>query len=190
MEQINRVMPSIRSSMRVLQTIHQFDIQAFMWCMRRKHLALWSRLSRMISFTADGYFYPLIAVAILLLADPRGELLFWAIMASYTVERCAYFVLKNLLKRNRPADALPEFQSFIIPSDKFSLPSGHTSAAFLMAGLLCHMFAPLPLLWLLYPWACLVGASRVFLGVHFPTDILAGAAMGSSIALLTISWLQ
>ncbi|MCV6604885.1 MAG: phosphatase PAP2 family protein, partial [Porticoccaceae bacterium] len=90
-------------------------------------------------------------------------------------------------KRDRPADALPEFKSFITPSDKFSLPSGHTSAAFLMAGILCHLFNPL--VWLLYPWACLVGTSRVFLGVHFPTDILAGATMGSSIALMAIPWL-
>ncbi|MGS2723412.1 phosphatase PAP2 family protein [Porticoccus sp. GXU_MW_L64] len=173
--------------MKVFQAIHQFDVQAFMWCMRRKHLALWSRLSRGVSFTADGYFYPLIAIALLLLAGPRGERAFWVILAAYGVERCIYFALKNGLKRDRPAQALPEFTSFITPSDKFSLPSGHTSAAFLMAGILCHLFAPL--VWLLYPWACLVGASRVFLGVHFPTDILAGATMGSSIALMAVPWL-
>ncbi|UTW44530.1 phosphatase PAP2 family protein [bacterium SCSIO 12696] len=173
--------------MKVLQAIHQFDVRAFTWCMRRKHLALWSRLSRTISFTADGYFYPLVAVAILLLFGARGERIFWVILAAYAIERCIYFALKNLLKRDRPADALPEFESFITPSDKFSLPSGHTSAAFLMAGLMSHLF--LPLVWLLYLWACLVGTSRVFLGVHFPTDILAGATMGSSIALMAIPWM-
>ena len=148
--------------MRVFQAIHHFDVQAFMWCMRRKHLALWSRLSRLISFSADGYFYPLIAVGFLLLGGPEGERVFWVILASYGVERCIYFTLKNLLKRDRPADVLPEFQSFIVPSDKFSLPSGHTSAAFLMTGLLSFLY--MPVMWFLYPWACLVGASRVFLG--------------------------
>ncbi|MDM3870442.1 phosphatase PAP2 family protein [Porticoccus sp. W117] len=173
--------------MKVLQAIHQFDVKAFMWCMRRKHLALWSRLSRGVSFTADGYFYPLIAIALLLLSGPGGERAFWVILAAYGVERSIYFALKNGLKRDRPAEALPEFKSFIIPSDKFSLPSGHTSAAFLMAGILCHLFAPL--VWPLYTWASLVGASRVFLGVHFPTDILAGAIMGSSIAFMAVPWL-
>lgn len=154
--------------------------------MRRKHLHLWSRISRNVSRTADGYFYPIVALCMLLLVDTVGPTIFWIIIVGFAIERAAYFTLKNLLKRNRPADALPEFNSFIIPSDKFSLPSGHTSAAFLMAVVLCHFFAPL--LWLLFPWACLVGTSRVFLGVHFPTDILAGAIMGSSIATLTITW--
>lgn len=173
--------------MRVLQTIHQFDVRAFLWCMRRKRLRLWSALSRNISRTADGYAYPVIALGLLWLAGSTGKTVFWALLIGFAIERSAYFTLKNLLKRNRPADALPEFKSLIIPADKFSLPSGHTSAAFLIAGVLCHFFVPL--LWLLYPWACLVGTSRVFLGVHFPTDILAGAAMGSGVASLTLAWI-
>jgi undecaprenyl-diphosphatase len=48
-------------------------------------------------------------------------------------ERALYFCLKNTLKRRRPQNAIPGFHALIAPSDEFSFPWGHTSAAFLRA---------------------------------------------------------
>jgi undecaprenyl-diphosphatase len=106
-------------------------------------------------------------------------------LLAFSVERVVYWIMKNSLKRARPAEALPDFKSHIIASDEFSFPSGHTSAAFLFVTLLTFHFGPV--LVLLYPWAMAVAMSRVYLGVHFPSDTVMGAVLGSSLALTTAS---
>src|SRR5690606_15639529 len=98
--------------------------------------------------------------------------------------RTLYFVLKRSIRRRRPPEAISGFKAVIVASDEFSLPSGHTSAAFLFVTFLCAGFS---LLFIpLYLWAIAVGFSRVILGVHFFTDILLGALIGIAIALIVL----
>lgn len=167
--------------MRLLQNIHHFDLQTFDWCLRRRHRELAVRVSRYVSRTADGPLYVACGLVFLLL---QNWVMFKILASAFAIERVLYFVFKSFFRRNRPAVAIPGFTSAIVPSDQFSFPSGHTSAAFLVA---CALSFAFPILaWFLYPWACCVGAARVMLGVHFPTDILAGGLLGHSVCLLVI----
>ena len=156
----------------------------FSWLINASIHNTLARISRYVSKTGDGVLY-LFVMVFLYWSEGWQSPLLQAILLAILIERPLYFVLKNGFKRNRPEAAIKNFHSFIRPSDKFSFPSGHTSAAFMMAVLLGHFYPSL--LIPLSCWAGLVGFSRVALGVHFPTDILVGCAMGVTIALFSIS---
>lgn len=167
--------------MNILQNIHAVDVHTFSWCMARKHRAQLTHIGRAVSFSADG---PLYAALVILLWFIGFDSLVLVLVFGFLLERAVYFVLKRGFKRNRPADALDDFRSFIIPSDQFSFPSGHTSGAFFMAYCLSEWFPSLGVP--LYFWAVNVGLSRIFLGVHFPTDTVIGALLGSACAAFMI----
>jgi undecaprenyl-diphosphatase len=167
--------------MRVLDGIQSLDHQLLM--LLRQSESWLAVNSRQVSRTADGHLY-LILPLLLAAATARGDLLAQHAVLAFAVERCLYWVLKNGLRRKRPAQALPGFESTIIASDEFSFPSGHSSAAFLFATLLVQHFGPLALP--CYLWAMAVAMSRVYLGVHFPTDTLVGASLGVSIGFATL----
>jgi len=138
------------------------------------------KMARQFSRSGDGLLYLLLPTLYWLINPVQGRTFFALASLAFMIERFIYYVLKKNLKRRRPPAAIPGFQSLIIPSDEFSFPSGHTSAAFLFITLCTLWFGAVALP--LYFWAMMIGFSRVLLGVHFPGDILAGATIGTSVA--------
>ena len=172
--------------MKLMYSIHQFDVRMFLGLNGSAVHASLVRFCRLISRTGDGHPYILLAVGLYWhhgLADP----LLQAMLLAFALERPVYFLLKNVFKRNRPQQAIKDFRSVITPSDQFSFPSGHTSAAFMVATLVGHFFPTL--LAGLYLWALAVGFSRVILGVHFPTDTLVGVVLGVGTAFVSLNYI-
>ncbi len=98
----------------------------------------------------------------------------------------AYKLLKARLVRERPyIRHSGHIECGTAPLDRYSFPSGHTLHATSFA-ILYGSYEP-SLLIVLAPFSLLVAASRVILGLHYPSDVLAGAALGAAIATTSIS---
>ncbi|MEM8560934.1 MAG: phosphatase PAP2 family protein [Pseudomonadota bacterium] len=171
----------------MLARLHAADRQLFTRIFRQSERKAIIPLARALSRSGDGYLYALIPLTLWALNIPKSGLLVIALALGFTLERILYGILKRTLKRRRPANAIPGFNSLIIASDKFSFPSGHASGAFLFATSMTFTFGA-PLL-AIYLWASGVALSRVLLGVHFPGDIVAGSFLGASIGLICIALL-
>jgi undecaprenyl-diphosphatase len=93
--------------------------------------------------------------------------------------------VKETVDRPRPAHADPGIDTAVGTPGSPSFPSGHTATAFAAAAVVGAFYPRLR--WPLYGLAALVGVSRIYLGVHFALDVLAGALLGLSIGL-GIAW--
>lgn len=93
-------------------------------------------------------------------------------------------IIKNIVMRPRPFQAYPYVQLLITAPKDYSFPSGHTSVSFAVAAMISYFYSKKgKYAWLL---ASLIAFSRMFLFVHYPTDVLAGMLVGFSCAYLAI----
>ena len=166
--------------MSVLAAITQFDRRVVHATGRLRRPRLVG-VVRWVSRSGDGYV-PLGCIVLASLGDsPEASRFLSVALISFGIERVLYVVAKRFFKRKRPAETLPRFVAATAPADRFSFPSGHTMAAFLTAYLVVSLLGVSALL--AYSWAAAVGCSRVLLGVHYPSDIVAGGALG-----LAVGW--
>lgn len=129
-----------------------------------------------ISKSGDGYLYPVMTLVFWLMNRQLGAMLFSSALAAFSIELPLYKLVKHVVRRARPCNALASVESRMRLLDRFSFPSGHTAGAFLMATVVSFFYPLISAVF--FTWAMLVGVSRIYLGVHYPTDVLAGMVVG------------
>ena len=145
---------------------------------RLSHKAWIRRFFSVISKLGDGGFWALMALAMYLLRGSRALPLIAQMAATGSVGIILYKLLKNRLVRERPYVNHHDILCGTAPLDKYSFPSGHTLHAVSFT-ILLWSFEPLMLM-IAAPFAILVAASRVILGLHYPSDVIVGAAIGAT----------
>lgn len=133
-----------------------------------------------ISRLGDGAFWYALMIGIAVLGGRHGLLAATHMAATGVVALTLYKTLKRWTKRPRPFAADGNITAWVAPLDEFSFPSGHTLHAVSFT-LVALAYYPM-LAFVLIPFTACVAVSRVVLGMHYPSDVLAATGIGCTLA--------
>lgn len=167
----------------MLETIVRLDEMILLWIQEDIRCDLLTPVFTFITHLGDhAFIWIALAVVFLLFKSTRktGVLMGVSLLGSLLINN---LLLKNLAARVRPYEAVEGLQRIIEAQSDLSFPSGHTGSSFAAAVvifLMCPRSMGIPALVL----AVLITLSRLYVGVHYPTDVLAGMITGTLIAML------
>jgi undecaprenyl-diphosphatase len=181
----------------MLELVQQLDERALRWIAEYLRTPLWDKMMVFYTFLGNGG-WAFITVGVLLLlfrktrksgASALAGMLLGLLVTNLT--------LKPLVARLRPWMVMENFTVLVTSSDLNSFPSGHTCAAFAFA---VAVTVAVPRKWVkaaALAAAALMGFSRLYVGVHFPTDVIAGTIVGTLCGLVgawivdrAITWIR
>jgi len=178
-------------------TLQSIDTQVLLFINHTMENAAFDVL--MPAFSQNGYLLviPFLLAMLLRAANQKneeGKTYIIAAVWTFLIACCAVYLsgfvedaLKAAVARERPCRALPDIRLLIPCPKSFSLPSGHAISSFAFAAPLFFLSRTyMPIGWRIYPLALasLIACSRLYLGVHYPTDVLAGAFLGVIIGMV------
>lgn len=144
---------------------------------------------RLMTLVTNGEHWVLaiaLAVSIMIWNDRRrGPYILLGIIVVFALcDQSSAHWLKPLFERQRPCNVIEQTHLLIRCSGAFAFPSAHATNSMGCAVWLTYHFPHLR--WVFFPLAFLVSLSRVFVGVHYPLDILGGWILGAFIAIVVI----
>ena len=159
------------------------------WCLRANRVCARNGVLRYFAATSrlgDGVFWYALMGALVVLDGMAGLRASLHLAATGVIALTLYKLLKRWTRRPRPFASDMRIRAWVAPLDEFSFPSGHTLHA--VAFSLVAMAHYPALAWMLVPFTASVAVSRVVLGLHYPSDVLAATGIGSALAALSL-WL-
>ena len=168
--------------------IARFDAAEYGLCRRLNRgasFALPRRVFQIASRLGDGLIWYALILALPLMFGRAAVKPAIVMALTGALGVLVYALLKRMFVRERPFITHAAIDRGAAPLDRYSFPSGHTLHAVSFTWQAC---AHVPeLAWVLVPLAALIAGSRVVLGLHYPSDVLAGAAIGAALAVLGTS---
>jgi len=161
--------------------LERFEAAEYRFC-RRMNRGVQHRSLRVLFKTAsrlgDGVVWYALMLALPLMYGERGMKVALIMLATGAAGLAIYKFLKRTFVRERPFIRHAGISLAGAPLDRYSFPSGHTLHAVAFTWQACAAFPELGLA--LVPLALTIAASRVVLGLHYPTDVLVGALLGAA----------
>jgi len=143
------------------------------------------RFFAVISRLGDGVFWYVLMLCLPLIYGKQAIQVSLLMAGVALINLAIYKLIKHATGRERPCTVNSRILLGTAPLDHYSFPSGHTLHAVAFTIVACSFYPTLG--WLLIPFASLVAASRVILGLHYPTDVAAGAGIGTLIAIASLA---
>lgn len=119
---------------------------------------------------------------LILLGNQKMKYIGFESLIALTISQSIVFLLKKTLSRERPYKIIEHLNTFGIDMKDYSFPSGHTTASFSIATTIA-LNMPRTSIYI-FLLAMIIGISRIYLGVHYPTDVAAGIILGLSASLM------
>jgi len=161
--------------MKTFEALLAWD-EAVLLRVRRWHRPVLTKVFRAVTHLGDAP--SLTFVGLVLLAAGAQGLAWWLLLGAGGAAVVAQG-LKRVLKRRRPNHGIAGFEALVGNPDAFSFPSGHTAATVALAVVWAGQGNGLGAL--AAGFAAWVGVSRVYLGAHYPLDVMAGGALGLAV---------
>lgn len=165
----------------------RFGAAELAWCRRCNALSGRHFVERgfaLVSRLGDGVFWYGLMLLLLAVDGLAGVGGVTRMLAAGGLGLVLYKGLKRSTRRLRPCARSTAIRVTVAPLDEYSFPSGHTLHAVAFTITACAQHPGL--VWALAPFALLVAASRLVLGLHYPSDVLAGALLGALCASLAL----
>jgi undecaprenyl-diphosphatase len=159
----------------MIDALHAIDTHVFLWINHWPHAYLFDSFAHLLSgVEAWGVIWVLIILVLFFREEIRDRIFFIPFVAAAFFIGLSEVALKWIVARPRPTVDMGAIM--YASAENYSFPSTHATAAFAFA-YVCARVDPAIRVWV-YILASLIGLSRVYLGVHYPFDILAGAILG------------
>ena len=163
-----------------LQQINQADVRLCQFCNQLSRRFSVRHLFRIASRLGNGVFWYALMLGLLLQYQAQALHAVLHMLAVGLIGTLIYKFIKGKTLRPRPFNVYPSIICVGKTLDQFSFPSGHTMHAVAFSMVSVAYFPGL--FWLVMPFSVLVALSRPILGLHYPSDVLAGAVLGAAIA--------
>ncbi len=140
-----------------------------------------------VSRIGDGWIWYLIVVCLPWAGGAHGEAAAVRMFCVGAVNIVLYKIIKGWIARPRPCHACSGIRECVRTLDEFSFPSGHTLHSVACSVVLTAYYPAAA--FFVWPLTIVIGVSRVVLGLHYPSDVLVGAVLGATTALVSFNLL-
>ena len=173
-------MAAIQNPTERLSRLIAFDLELCIRVQARSGEKL-RRALGVVSRLGDGWIWLATAVALPLVHGAAALPILWELVLTAALCVVLYKTLKRGTARPRPCAVAESLQEVVPALDLYSFPSGHTRHAVAFTVVIAGQLPGWG--WLLIPFSVAVALSRIVLGLHYPTDVAAGAGIGAVVGI-------